>query len=162
MAPRSVPKHIERTNNLANIGHQDIDTLGKVLVTLNLLHVETLQMFREVHKENWNIQHIGHLSFGSFSDIVTDLVMTWCDVGIIILEENVVFVEEGDGILVVETLEWSSRSLKTRVEFLNKLAGDGIGENHVDNFTDLRSYQRMKAEEQTSYLPWSQCGPSGL
>ena len=74
--------------------------------------------------------------------------MTGCHVGIVVLEEDVVFVKEGDSVLVVETLEWSGRCLEARVELLDKLAGDGVSKDHVHDFTDLKRRQRMKAERQ--------------
>jgi hypothetical protein len=118
------------SDDLANTGHEHVDTLSDTAVLGSLLHVEGLDVGGEVGQEDGLVDDIGHATLSSLSNIVTELV------GLALLVGDLVFDQPLDSIVVLHATEGTGRGLEIRIELLDISSDLGLSQSVVNHAAD--------------------------
>ena len=145
------------TDNLSNVGHQQITTLGEDGTSLparDLLHIKCLQFGREAVQENWGSNDISHLPLSSLCNIVaygmidhlwlTIFIFDDVTVGIFGRVLDTVVIEPFDSIDIGQAHKRPRRGLEVGVELLDKSSSDLILEEYIHSLANL--YQLCQTE----------------
>ena len=126
------------TNNLTNTGHQAINTLGNAGILEILLHVEGLDLHRELGKEDGLVNLVGHETLSGLGNIITELM------GLAILVGDAVLVEPDNCVGIAHTHEGTLGGLElVKLGLLSFLRGAlllllvGLLVEVLDVLTDL-------------------------
>jgi hypothetical protein len=117
-------------NDLANAGHENVNTLSDTTILRVLLHVEGLDLSGEVSEEDGGVDDISHPALRGLGDIVTELV------GLALLVGDVVLDKPVDGIGVLHATEGTAGRLEVWVKGIDVPGDFRLGEGIVDDLTD--------------------------
>lgn len=106
------------TNDFSNTWQEQINRLGNLGVSSNLLHVESLEVDWELGQENWLVHALQDLTLSSLSNIV--IWAMWVSIRV----ADVVLVEVDDSLGVGHSLEWTLWNNEARVKLLDDGAED--------------------------------------
>ena len=117
------------SNNLANVGHQDVDSLGKATVILALLHVECFDISWEPVEHDGLIDGVSHEPFRSFWDVFPNFIVSTIFLLIVMILQPL------NSLSILHSPEWLLRRNKRWVQLIDQVT-QGRLESPVHHITD--------------------------